>query len=593
MDSEKVIIEIIEPLLKDYLAFTRGRVPKDWVNVKDERQADIERLQREINDLKESIKKAEEFNEDIEKAMPSLKVRKPGMVDELEADIKENKEKIETDQKKIEVLEGGLDRTQEELAQANAQIERRRQAKIAKIKHEIRDTIRQEIEAKEATGVEQEKLETLRKYEELSDDDIKNLAIIVEKQEENELRASKIEKLKLGLERKEKNCQDLLTGDYYSTKEEYIKNLEEVSIEELEQIKSITIGTIYLQVAKRVMAEQDKDKAKSVFDTVGKIANREEIIKQNELVAGESKLQGAKYVGENESQSQEKNTFLSMAQKGIEGIKNIPNRIAKIGNAMRNIGIRFVNWSFGMKLLGDGKEGVLIDDEQIHERWQKNKEKHEQLMKKISQKRETKQLIEEQSSMLQKEMSKENREESIQEELQEQLKVAQAENDIEEVDYLTRMMQAVSQVTVKTDEERKKEWEAYRRANHIEDKTTHTQEENEFVAMRQINKPLIIPQFIKDYGAKKSKEESLDTRISEEKPRRNTWIKRFFKKAENEKTPAAIPNSSNQSINSYTQGLKAGSPSQEEQSEHARTFQQNVDENKKEIKMSEVILGGE
>ena len=77
-------------------------------------------------------------------------------------------------------------------------------------------------------------------------------------------------------------------------------------------------------------------------------------------------------------------------------------------------------------------------------------------MKKISQKRETKQLIEEQSSMLQKEMSKENREESIQEELQEQLKVAQAENDIEEVDYLTRMMQAVSQVTVKTDEERKK-----------------------------------------------------------------------------------------------------------------------------------------
>ena len=101
MDSEKVIIEIIEPLLKDYLAFTRGRVPKDWVNVKDERQADIERLQREINDLKESIKKAEEFNEDIEKAMPSLKVRKPGMVDELEADIKENKEKIEKDQKKI------------------------------------------------------------------------------------------------------------------------------------------------------------------------------------------------------------------------------------------------------------------------------------------------------------------------------------------------------------------------------------------------------------------------------------------------------------------------------------------------------------
>lgn len=194
MDSEKVIIEIIKPLLKDYLAFTKGQVPKDWVNVRDERQAYIERLQREINELKEDIKKAEEFNEDIEKnAMPSLKVRKPGMVDELDADIKENKEKIETYQKKIEEDEGELNRTKEELAQANAQIERRRQAKIAKIKHEIRDTIRQEIEAKEATGVEQEKLETLRKYEELSDDDIKNLAIIVEKQEENELRASKIE----------------------------------------------------------------------------------------------------------------------------------------------------------------------------------------------------------------------------------------------------------------------------------------------------------------------------------------------------------------------------------------------------------------
>ena len=57
--------------------------------------------------------------------------------------------------------------------------------------------------------------------------------------------------------------------------------------------------------------------------------------------------------------------------------------------------------------------------------------------------------------------------------------------------------------------------------------------------------------------------------------------------------PAVIPNSLNQSINSYTQGLKAGSPSQEEQSEHVRAFQQNVDKNKKEIKMSEVILGGE
>ena len=95
MDSEKVIIESIKPLLKDYLTFTRGKLPKDWVNVRDERQRDVERVQREIEDLDNSINMATKFNEEMEdKAMPSLKVWKPGTYEEVKDDIKENKEKI-------------------------------------------------------------------------------------------------------------------------------------------------------------------------------------------------------------------------------------------------------------------------------------------------------------------------------------------------------------------------------------------------------------------------------------------------------------------------------------------------------------------
>lgn len=528
MDSEKIIIELIKPLLKDYLTFTKGEVPSDWVNVREERKAYIERLQREIDDLKQSIKKAEEFNEDIEKnAVPSLRRRKPGMADDLEEDIKENKEKIETYRKKLQVLEEELKRAQEELEEANAQIETRRQAGIVKIREKIRDNVRQYVEEeKEASKEDQEKLEALEKYEEISDEEIQNLAFMVEDQEKSEIKAAKIEAIKLDLEGKEKNCKDLLTEDYYLAKEEYIKKLEEARTEEVEEIKAVTIGTIYEQVFERAIEEQDIDKANSVYDTVKKIVDREEIIRKNILVAEEeNKRKQAKYWKSDIQFEEEKSIVRSITQ----AIKEIPNKISKAKQAIRNIGIGIVNWSFGMKLLGDGKEEILIDDEQIHERWQKNEEKHEQLMKDIIKKRQSEPVSIPNGDM----------EETSQTDLQKQLEVAQELRDEEEVDYISRLMQAASQVKIKTDEEKKKEWEAYRKANNIEDKTEQKPEKEEFVAMERLNKPLIIPEFLKK--------------------------------------------------NSYKQGLNAGI-SQEEQRKHARLFQKKAD--KKDRKAKGIVIGG-
>lgn len=478
MDSE--IIEKMKPLLEDYLAFTRGKVPSDWVKVRDERQKSIERLQREIRDLEEGIKKREEFNANMEKnVIEALKRWKHPAAYDLEEEIKENREKNETDQKQIELFKEALNIDKEEFKEAKALIETRRQAGIAKIGKKIHNTIRQYIEEKEATGENQETIEALRrKYEKLSNEDIEKLAVIEEEKEKKQLKDTKIEVWKKALKRKEENCKDLLTEDYYVTKEEYIKSLENHTIEELEQITSITIATIYKQALQKTIKEHNMEKANSLFATIKKIEGREEIIRKNELVAEESNQKQKKDLKSDIQFEEEK----SIGRRIQQGIKEKINKISKVKQTMHNIWIWLVNKSFGIKLLGDGEEGILMNDDQIHEIWKKNEAKRKQLlMEDIRQKSQSEQTMEMQ-------------------------------------------------------DEKIKEKEEYRKANDIADKTAHAQQEDEFVAAGRLNKPLIIPDFLKNKGV--------------ESPRDNEILEE----------------------NLYKQGLKV-EISQEEQRKYIRLFQ--------------------
>ncbi len=492
MDSEKVIIEIMKPLLKDYLTFTKGKLPSDWVNVRDERQDELARKQREVKELKERIKKATAYNEKAKALMSELDTLDTNLCVQLRDNVKENEEKIETYSKKLEIPEKELKEIQKELERAEAQIETRRQARIAKIKQGIHDKIRQHIEEQREGIEDQGKLDVLKKYKEISEEDIQNLASIVESQEKEEVRASKIEEVRQDLESKEEKYKDLLTEDYYLAKEEYIKELEKANIEE---IKPINIITIYKKVLEQAIKEKDKARAKPIFMTVASIAAREQKMKENESV-----------LKENDIQSQEKNAFLGIIPN-IQGIKKIVNKksitmaFAKVKETIRNMGIHMINRSLGIELLGDGKEKVVKSDEQIHEIWQKNKEKHEQLMKEIRQEK----------------TSKEEGALSSQEILQKQLEEAKAANDVEEIDYISRMMQAASQVTVR-----------------VNTRAIPTEPEKQFVPIQQGNKPLEIPEFLKDYGARKSSyKQELNAGISQVEQRKRARL--FQKKADKNK----------------------------------------------------------
>ena len=592
MDSEKIIVELIKPLLKDYLAFTRGQVPKDWVNVRDERQAYIERLQREINELKGDIKKAEEFNTYIEKnAVPSLKRRKPGMVDELEADIKENKEKIESYPKRIEMLEEEQKRAKEELEEAKAQIETRRQAEITKIKKNIHNKVRQYIERQAEEGEKQENIEALKKYEKLSDEEIQSFASRVEKEEKRKLKATKIAKIKQDIESKEEKYKDLLTEDYYRAKEEYIECLEAARIEKIEEkqeaIGSITVTTIYQKAYKDAVKENDQTRADAILEKMQEVKNRKQ--KEIERNGLEENAQREKV------QSQKGNIVTNFIQGSMKALKSMVSVFPKL-KEMINRTTRRLNY-FGIERLGAGKENITMTNEQINESMQKNRAKYERFLEENREKRQKEQS---ENAVLAGEQDLQgnvilSREEEIEKQLKEEKELRKV-RFVHDTDYVNEMRQRVSEVKIITNEELEKKYAAYRKANGIDKAAVEARQEKQGVKSSLMENREIhvenIPEFLKNDGTAKN----LDTKISKEKSRKTiggfSWISGLVFKVKGQKVAVQ-----NQNGNAYKQGLDAGI-SQEEQRRRAKLFQTKKDlskENpsKENTEFRGVLYGGE
>lgn len=148
MDSEKVIIEIMKPLLKDYLTFTKGEVPKDWVNVRDERQNEVTRKSEEVKKLNEKINKAIAYNEKAKALIPELSTMDPNLCEQMQDNVKENEEKLADYRNQCNNTKVELAQAEYELKQAQAQIETRRQAKLEKIRHEIHTQMEQYVKEK-------------------------------------------------------------------------------------------------------------------------------------------------------------------------------------------------------------------------------------------------------------------------------------------------------------------------------------------------------------------------------------------------------------------------------------------------------------
>lgn len=157
MDSEKVIIEIMKPLLKDYLTFTKGEVPKDWVNVRDERQTEVTRKSEEVKRLNEKINKAIAYNQKAKALIPELSEMDSNLCEQMKENMKENEEQIEDYRKQCNHVRVELAQVEYELKQAQEQIERRRQAKLDKIRQELR------VQMEEYVGEKRDEIEPILK----------------------------------------------------------------------------------------------------------------------------------------------------------------------------------------------------------------------------------------------------------------------------------------------------------------------------------------------------------------------------------------------------------------------------------------------
>lgn len=575
MDSEsKIIIEVIRSLLKDYRKLTNGEVPNDWVNVRDERASDVARLEREIKKLDGNIDDAIAFNKEIEKnAMPSLKAFKPGMYEQLEDEVKENEEKIESYRKESIDIKVELAQAQYELEQANEQIETRRQAGIEKVKQEIHDRIKQNIEDREGIEEDQEKLEALRKYENISEEEIQNLAAIVEKQEKDRLKTSKIEAMKLALERKEKTHKDLLTEDYYRAKEVRLQEIEEAGIEEIEQMKSITITSIYKKVLQQALQENNTNKVEMVFNRMTQVVEREESINQKEL---SSKKEGV--------QAQEESTFsgIGLNSKPMQE----PKKVGIFAKMKETISKWISNRVNKVKLLVAGNEEVLISEEELHERWKREQERRQQQIQEIARQREE----EKERQFSKEETIYENvpdrdlqgrvvlsREEEIEKQLKEARESGKAKF-MHDIDYVNEMRKRAGEVKIITNEEQERKYEAYRKARGIDKAAVEAKQEIQETQVSPMEQREIkisrIPDVIKTSQVETLKEKQRKT------------IKGFFVKQRNRDKSEQM-----QEGNLYKQGLNAGI-SQIEQRKRARAFQENIDKNGGDKPIEEIAFEG-
>ncbi len=159
MDSEGKIIQTIKPLLKEYQSLTRGELPKDWVNIKEERQKEITRTDRQRKELEQQIKKVIEYNKRAkEKVIPALlEVSEVEKCEQIEEQVRENEELIQSYQNQYNDAMVASEQAKYELEQVQAQIERRRQKRIVLLKKKIYEQAKLYID----TDTEKEEIDNL------------------------------------------------------------------------------------------------------------------------------------------------------------------------------------------------------------------------------------------------------------------------------------------------------------------------------------------------------------------------------------------------------------------------------------------------